>query len=158
MILVAAIAWSIGAVVSRPMLNYVSPIRLAFYATAITLPLHYAMPFVVPNTQGFAGMLTFEIMACIFYSGVFSTGIAYAMWNYGVQKLGASYASAYQNLVPLVALIAAWLFLGELISMVQLVGGILIIFGLFITRKIRSKTIPTQAKTQSAKHETTKPH
>lgn len=138
LVLVAAIAWAIGAVVSRPMLNYVSPIRLAFYATAMTLPLHYSMPFVVSNSTGFAGFTAPDVVACILYSGIFSTGLAYAMWNYGVQKLGASYASVYQNLVPLVALIAAWIFLGETISTIQLVGGTLIIAGLFITRRIRA--------------------
>lgn len=150
LVLVAAIAWAIGAVVSRPMLNYISPIRLAFFATAGTLPIHFLMPTVFPSANGFSGILAPEILACILYSGIFSTGLAYAMWNYGVQKLGASYASVYQNLVPLVALIAAWFFLSETISPMQLLGGFLIIFGLFVTRKIRSKNaVPQTTEKQS---------
>lgn len=138
LILLSALAWATGAVISRPMLNYVSPIRLAFYSTAGTLPLHYLMP-VFFGTQDFDLVWEPEIMACIIYSGVFSTGLAYAMWNYGVQQLGASHASVYQNLVPLIALVSAWFFLNETITLIQLVGGFMIIFGLFLTRRMRKR-------------------
>jgi drug/metabolite transporter (DMT)-like permease len=61
------------------------------------------------------------------------------MWNYGVHKLGASHASVYQNLVPLVALAAAWISpLNEKITVVQIIGGFLIIFGLLVTQKLRT--------------------
>lgn len=141
LVLIAALAWSMGSVISRPMLKFISPIRLAFYATAGTLPIHFLMP-IVMGTNHFDRIFEPDIVFCILYSGVFSTGLAYAMWNYGVQQLGASHASVYQNLVPLVALLAAWLSpLGETITPIQLLGGTLIIFGLFATRRLRPAVV-----------------
>ncbi len=138
LILLAAMAWSLGAIVSRPLLKLISPIQLAFYATVGMLPLHYLMPFLM-GSHDFDRIQEPSIMLCIFYSGVFSTGLAYAMWNFGVQQLGASHASVYQNLVPLIALLAAWLSpLGETITPIQMLGGFLIIFGLFVTRRLRT--------------------
>ncbi|MFT7632035.1 MAG: drug/metabolite transporter (DMT)-like permease [Mariniblastus sp.] len=138
LVLLAALAWAMGAVVSRPMLKFVSPIRLAFFSTAGTLPIHYAMPYIM-NSPDVAEVWTPKIVACILYSGIFSTGLAYAMWNFGVQQLGPSHAAVYQNLVPLIACIAAWIFLREQISAMQIIGGSLIIFGLYITRRLRPK-------------------
>jgi len=139
LILAAALAWAGGSVISRPMLKYISPIRLAFYATIGTLPLHFLMPFWF-GVDEFHLIWEPGMIGCIIYSGVFSTGLAYAMWNYGVQQLGASHASVYQNLVPLIALIAAWMStLNEVVTVSQLLGGFLIIIGLFITRRLRNK-------------------
>jgi drug/metabolite transporter (DMT)-like permease len=139
LILVSALAWSMGAVISRPLLKFVSPIQLAFYATMGTLPIHFLMAFLL-GSNSFGRIHEPEVLFCVLYSGIFSTGLAYAMWNYGVQQLGASHASVFQNLVPLIALIAAWLSpLHEIITPLQLLGGSLIIFGLFLTRRMRSK-------------------
>lgn len=135
LVLVSALAWSLGAVISKPMLKFVSPIRLAFFATFGTLPLHYLMSVIWNQPDNHA--INSELWICILYSGIFSTGFAYAMWNLGVKQLGASHAAVYQNLVPLVALIVAWRFLGESVTMIQIIGGSLIILGLFITRKLR---------------------
>ena len=142
-ILIAALAWSTGVIISRPLMKTITPIQLAFYATVGTLPIHYFMAWFV-QTDGLNHLDQPSILFCIGYSGIFSTGLAYAMWNYGVHKLGASHASVYQNLVPLVALAAAWISpLNEKITWIQIFGGFLIIFGLLVTQKLR--TTPTES-------------
>jgi drug/metabolite transporter (DMT)-like permease len=138
LVLVAALAWAIAAVISRPILSYMSPIKLAFLATTGTLPIHFVATYFL-SEQGFVQSFDWTTSICIFYSGVFSTGFAYAMWNYGVKQIGASHAAVFQNLVPLVALICSWFFLGEYASIVQLVGGALIIAGLFVVRRNRAR-------------------
>lgn len=137
-VLVAALAWAAAAVVSRPMMRFISPIRLAFYATLGTMPIHFL---VYPILGGESQASIFEptMMACVFYSGVFSTGVAYALWNFGVQKIGPSHAAVYQNLVPVVALLAAYLLVGEEITWLQTIGGLTIVVGLFLTRRWRPK-------------------
>ena len=137
-ILFSALAWALGSVVSRPILSYVSPIRLAFFATAGTLPLHILLPFLVDVKTEY-DLFETKVVIAILYSGIFSTGFAYAMWNLGVKQLGASHAAVYQNLVPLVALIVSWWFLHESITSGQIVGGAMIIAGLFIARRLRPK-------------------
>lgn len=139
LILLAALAWSMGAIVSRPLLKFVSPIQLAFYATVGMLPLHYLIPFLMESND-FDRVLELDVILCILYSGIFSTGLAYAMWNFGIQQLGASHAAIYQNLVPLIAILAAWVSpLGETITPIQMIGGSLIIFGLVFTRRLKNK-------------------
>ncbi len=56
------------------------------------------------------------------------------MWSYGVKHAGAAHAAMIQNLTPIVAMAAAWVWLGETINLVQTLGGGMIIGGLFIMR------------------------
>lgn len=139
MVLVSALAWAIAAVISRPILSYVSPIKLAFLATLGTLPIHFLATRLLSHFET-AKSINGVVLICILYSGIFSTGFAYAMWNYGVQQIGASHAAIFQNLVPLVALICSGVFLGESVTPAQLLGGLLIIAGLFVVRRNRRQT------------------
>ncbi|MEN9554469.1 MAG: putative inner rane transporter yiJE, partial [Planctomycetota bacterium] len=75
---------------------------------------------------------------CLLYSGVLSTGLALPMWSYGVKLAGAAHATMFQNLSPVVAIIAAWLMLGEPLSVAQIIGGVLILGGLIVMRSART--------------------
>jgi drug/metabolite transporter (DMT)-like permease len=75
--------------------------------------------------------------AALFYSGVFSTGIAYVTWHVGVRRLGGSHASVYQNVVTLVAVLGGWIGLGEPVLTSQLIGGLLMLVGLLLMRRSR---------------------
>jgi len=137
LILTAAICWAGGTVISRPILQSITPLRLAFYSSALTMPLHLliaaaeipaALPLVCkPST-----------LAAIIYSGIFSTGIAYATWHAGVRALGGSHAAVYQNVVTLVAVIGGWIVLQEQPLLSQVLGGVLTVAGLFLMRRGRS--------------------
>lgn len=137
-VLAAALAWSIASVVSKPLLNHVSAIRLAFFSVTLTLPVHWLLA--VPKLhEDFANAFEPWTFGSILFSGFFSTGVAYAMWNYGVQKVGAPHAAIYQNVIPLVALLGAWLMINEIPVALQLWGGVLIIAGLVVMRRSRNK-------------------
>ena len=138
-ILLASFLWALGAVLSKPLLEQISPTRMAFLAATVTLPFHYLI-------AGGKTLDGFRIMgsdlnatACVAYSGLFSTGLAYAFWNYGVRKVGPSQASIYQNLVPMIAITAGWFVLSEAITPIQIPGGILILGGLLIMRRGRAR-------------------
>ena len=138
-VLAAALAWAVATVMSRPVLQSISPIALAFIANAATLPLHIAVA--TPHLrEGILALKDPVVIGCLVYSGVFSTGISYAMWHYGVRQVGASHAATYQNLIPIVALTGGWLFLQESLLLGQIVGGSLIISGLIFMRRGRSRS------------------
>ena len=135
-ILFSALAWAIASVISRPILQFFSPIKLAFLATLGTLPVHYVAASQLAD-PGELLSIHRDTMICVLYSGIFSTGFAYAMWNLGVKQLGASHASIFQNMVPLVALVCSWYFLGEQVTAIQLLGGALIMAGVIVVRRNR---------------------
>ena len=136
--LFCAIAWSVSTVVSRPLLNYTTPVKLAFWGAVLSLPFHFLLAAWQP-TDDFAlqkeMLLRPEVIAATLYSGIFSTGIALVMWSFGVKVLGASHASIYSNLIPLIALLLGWMCLNEIPTGLQITGGVMIICGLLVMRR-----------------------
>jgi drug/metabolite transporter (DMT)-like permease len=72
--------------------------------------------------------------AALFYSSVISMGVAYLFWYRGLRVLGPTRSAVYTNLQPIVALMVAWAFLGEIPTIFQGVGAMTIIAGVFLTR------------------------
>src|SRR6185503_499042 len=122
LVLVAMLTWSIGTVWSRSVLERFPATRLAFLSTLVALPGHWLIAGRA-LAPAFSGRVAPATWAAIAYSGVFSTGVAYSLWNWSVRRLGPSRTSAYTNLVPLCSLAVAWAFLEERPTAAQLVGG-----------------------------------
>jgi drug/metabolite transporter (DMT)-like permease len=72
--------------------------------------------------------------AAIAYSGLGALVVAYIFWYYGVRKLGPTRTALYGNLQPLIALLVAWLTLGEVPTSWQAVGAATIVSGVLLTR------------------------
>jgi drug/metabolite transporter (DMT)-like permease len=70
----------------------------------------------------------------LLYSSVISMGVAYFFWYRGLRVLGPTRTAVYSNLQPIVALLAAWAFLGEIPTVFQGIGAVTIIAGVFLTR------------------------
>lgn len=137
-VLFAALAWATGTVYSRPMLKLISPMQLSACSAVLALPLH--LLFAAGQYSGTLEPLqSVGLWAIILYSGVLSTGLALPMWSFGVRHAGAAHASAIQNLVPLIAIVAAWVSRGESVTSGQLLGGSLIVGGLITMRVSRRR-------------------
>jgi drug/metabolite transporter (DMT)-like permease len=70
----------------------------------------------------------------LLYSSAISMGIAYFFWYRGLRVLGPTRTAVYANLQPIVALLVAWAFLGEIPTIFQGVGAVTIVAGVFLTR------------------------
>lgn len=132
-VLTAALIWASGTVYSRPLLKYISPLQLSAAAAIVGLPVHVL--FAASHWNDSLPVLRSpSLWLIIAYSGVLSSGLAQPMWNFGVRQAGAAHAAVVQNLIPLVAVCAAWLTRGERATMPQILGGTLILGGLAIMR------------------------
>ena len=136
LVLGAALAWSGGTVYSRPMLTKISPMQLSASAAVMALPFHilFAGGHYADSIPSLSSM---RVWLIILYSGTLSTGLALPMWSFGVRHAGAAHASIIQNLIPVIAMVAAWLARGEAATTAQIVGGGLILSGLVIMRSAR---------------------
>ncbi|MEK6322268.1 MAG: EamA family transporter [Acidobacteriota bacterium] len=68
------------------------------------------------------------------YSGLFAIALAYLIWSYGVRRIGSTRTAIYSNITPIVALLVAWLALGETPTPGQLAGGVVIFGGIYLVR------------------------
>lgn len=140
--------WALCAVLSRPLLARLSATRLAYLATLVSLPGHWALAIAGLSMDGRALGEGFAVAPAgwlaIIYSGALSTGIAYALWNRSLIRIGPARTSVFTNLVPLVAMVLAWLMLGEWPSPLQLAGGGLVLAGLAAMRAARRASQATE--------------
>src|SRR5690606_29404582 len=76
----------------------------------------------------------------ILYTGILASIVAFIAWNTGVVKLGANRAGIYLNFIPVFASIFAVIFIGEKLILSQVIGGLLVVTGVFWTgRKITTE-------------------
>lgn len=66
---------------------------------------------------------------------VIGQGLAGFWWNQGISVVGASASSMFMNIPPFVAIVVAYLVLGDAIRAAQIVGGILILAGVFLASR-----------------------
>lgn len=139
-VLAAMIVWAWATVLSRPMLEEISATRLAFLSTLLSIPFHWVFAAALGGEAAPLKTLSevsgFGVFALV-YSGALSTGIAYALWNTSVVRLGPARTAAYSYLVPVVALLVAWHFLSERPRPEQLLGGGLVLAGLAWRQRVR---------------------
>jgi len=85
----------------------------------------------------------------VFFAGAFAVALSYVIWYRGVQRLGSTRTATYSNAVPVVALITAWLLLGEIPSGLQWLGAGIVLAGVVLTRL--AGTVP-ETQRQSRPH------
>lgn len=76
----------------------------------------------------------------VIYLGIFPAAFAFFLWGYAILKAEKTvHVTNFLYLSPFFTLIIAFLWLGEVIPLLALVGGIVVILGMVITR-IKRKT------------------
>jgi drug/metabolite transporter (DMT)-like permease len=73
--------------------------------------------------------------AGVIYSGLFAIALAYIIWNHGVRRIGSTRTAIYSNITPIVALLVAWLALGESPTLGQIAGATVIFAGVYLVRR-----------------------
>lgn len=133
----AALAWGVYTTLSRPLLDRgASPVGLTFWGIVVSFPALAAMAATEWARTPWSQLDGWD-WAALAFSGGFSTGIAYGIWNAAVRAVGPARTAAFSNLVPFVGLGSGVLFLGETVRPLQIVGGVLIVASVLIVRRAR---------------------
>ena len=77
----------------------------------------------------------------IFIIGILHTGIAYLMYFSSIKELTAHSIAILIYIDPISAVILASIFLGEKITLVKIIGGVLILGSTFLSEKLGKRTI-----------------
>lgn len=71
----------------------------------------------------------------LLYLGVVASGVAYLLYNTSLQHLDASAVGVFTNLIPIVGVLTGVIVLGEPLSMRAIVGGLVVMLGVWITSR-----------------------
>jgi drug/metabolite transporter (DMT)-like permease len=131
--LITSICWGLYPVLAGPLIKKYSALRVTAWSALVgAIPLlllsgpHvFVMPFHITH-----GMTWFALLYSIFFVTVFGL----VMWYVGIQKIGASHTMVYMYITPLVAVLFAAIWANEYVSFQQIIGGIIIFFGLWFVK------------------------
>ena len=112
-------------------------------AWTIALGTVWLLPFAAYEwvTQGF-GAISATSWLIVGFLGVAASAAAYVLWNYALSHLDASVTATFLNLVPVVSLLLAGTVLAERIRPIQIVGGVLVMGGVYLASRLPTSTEP----------------
>lgn len=137
LILLSAPNWAIFSVMSQPALKKNSAIKVTFYVFLFGWLLT-SIQFLSANHWGEFCQLSAAGWASIIFLGLFCSAVAYIFYNDGLHALSASQVGVFLYLEPLVATLVAAALLSEQIVLMTLLGGLLILAGVWIVNRTPS--------------------
>ncbi|MFC7646103.1 DMT family transporter [Streptosporangium lutulentum] len=129
--LVAAVTYAAGVVSQKPALRHASALQVTtfgcFVGTTACLP--------------FAGQLVSQLGTAplsatlnVLYLGVFPTALAFTTWAYALARTTAGKMGATTYVVPALVVLMSWVVLGEVPGQLTLLGGLLCLAGVAVSR------------------------
>ena len=131
--LLAAFCWSVYLAFGAPMLGRHSPLRATTWATVAGTIVLAPVALVQLGSAGLREVPV-DVIGAVLYSGFLAAGVSNVIVQNGVKVIGPTRTSAFQFLVPALAVVFAFLFLAEPIRPGQVVGGLVIVIGVLVTR------------------------
>jgi drug/metabolite transporter (DMT)-like permease len=132
--LVAAVCWALYTAFGAPFLRRYSPLRTTAWATVAGTLVLAPLAAAQLTTVDVGAALTPGVLGAVLYSGFLAAGISNVIVSNGIRVVGPTRTSAYQFLVPALAVVLAFVFLSEPIRPGQVIGGLVIVAGVLITR------------------------
>ncbi|MGW6545120.1 DMT family transporter [Streptomyces massasporeus] len=129
--LLAAIAYAGGVVAQKPALGTASPLQATTFGCLIGAVL--CLPFAGQLVQEAASAPASATLNMV-YLGVFPTALAFTTWAYALSRTTASKMGATTYAAPALVVLMSWLFLGEVPGALTLVGGVLCLAGVAVSR------------------------
>jgi drug/metabolite transporter (DMT)-like permease len=131
----AACSYAVSALVQRRRLRGVSPLQLGFWQLALTAPL--ALAAALPTIG--ATHLRLPSVAAMLFLGVGASGIGFLLYYFTMNTLGATRATTVTFLLPVTAVFWGATLLNESITIPILAGMVVILFGVFLTSRPRTR-------------------
>jgi len=141
LMLISAANWAVFSALSKPGLRKYPPTQMIFIVmawgwlfTSILLILtHSWRPLTHISWQGWSSLV---------FLGVFCSGLAYLFWYDGLQAVPVVQVGAFLYFEPLVTVVVAALLLQEKITWVSILGGVFILYGVWLVNRTEPSAEP----------------
>ena len=131
--LLAALCWSIRIVFSKRLLQKYSYLKVTTCIMGCGTPFLILASVKELSHQDWSRVSFYGWVGFV-YSFSLAIAGSYIIWHMGLKKMGSTKTVVYNNLVPIVAVLFAWIFLGERLTLVQGLGAGAILGGIYLTR------------------------
>ncbi len=130
--LLAAALYAAGVMLQKVALRHVDGLTAIWLgcvvATVVLLPW-------APQLAGELQVASTPVVLGAVYLGVFPTAIGFTAWAYALRRMNAGRLSAVTYAVPAASVLLSWLLLAEIPTVFGLIGGVLCLTGVAISRR-----------------------
>ncbi|MBM7616065.1 DMT family transporter [Alkaliphilus hydrothermalis] len=136
LMLMGVTCWAIYSIISRSVMTKYSPLILTTYSFILcTL---FTLPFaILENPSSYLGNTTMLGWGGVLYMAIFPSTIGYLVQQTAIKEIGPSRTAIFINLVPVFSMILSVIILKENITPISILSGLLIVFGVYLTTKIK---------------------
>lgn len=134
LVLGSAFTWGVYSMVNKKISLTYSPLMTILYLFLMMAII--IIPFNL-NSETFNSVINLSLLGwiSILFLGLFCSGIAYVIWAQALRDMESAKVGAFLYFEPFVTVLAAWFFLNEAITLMMILSGLLITFGVFIVNK-----------------------
>ena len=131
-ILFSVLAWAYYAVLGKRLVQKYGALRVTAYAAAAGSAMY--LPFGLFCAIRFDySQSTLAGWGTVVYMAIGMSVVVYVLWYWLLKQLDASRIAVYHNIQPVIAVAVAHVFLGEPVGTVFVIGGLVVLAGMFIT-------------------------
>lgn len=143
----AAISWVTANFVIKPLYEHYSGLTITFYQILFgTIAL---APFAIANMPK-EGVFEGIILGNVLFLGLCCSAAAYFLYIFALNRLGIMITVLFVNFVPVITVISSFFFLHETVTIIQLVGGIIVILSVCL---LTLRNNGEKAKDEASKNE-----
>ena len=135
LIFISALNWAVYTILSRRELARHPAARMMFFVMLLGWLFTNIWIFGFGPGMSEIGHLSSKGWGAILMLGIFGSGLAYIAFYDALQALPASQLGAFFNIEPLVTALLASLMIGEALTLISLVSGAIIIFGVWLVNR-----------------------
>src|SRR6266498_4862525 len=132
--LISAVNWAVFSALSRRGLKSYPASLMMFYVMSFGW-VFTSLLFLPTNGFTEIGNLTSNGWMGVAFLGVFCSGLAYIAWYGALKALTTAQTGVFLYIEPLVAVVVAFFVLGEAITPASIIGGAVILFGVWLVNK-----------------------
>ena len=145
----ATVLWAIYTVVGTRMLRQVDPLQAT--AWAVLGGTLFLLPFGLFNVMTSPpAVVSLPAVVALLYSGALAAAVANVLVFNAIRLIGPARVTVSQFLVPAGAVVLGAIFLAEPVGVAQVVGGAIIVLGVWLTRRPSILPASWRARQRSA--------
>jgi drug/metabolite transporter (DMT)-like permease len=129
LLVVATLAYAFAVVVQKVALRGASAFQVTWLGCVAALVV------CLPFAPSLARIRDVRAVMWTVYLGAFPTAIGFATWSFALRRGNAGRAASLNYLIPLVAIVLGWAYLGEAPPLLALGGGALCLAGVYLARR-----------------------
>ena len=134
LVLISAVNWAVFSALSRRGLKSHPASLMMFYIMLLGWAFTTLL-FLTTSGMSKFPLVTSNGWMAVGFLGIFCSGLAYIAWYDALQALSTVQTGVFLYIEPLFAVVVAFFILGEPITLASLIGGVVILFGVWLVNR-----------------------